>query len=103
MKTVYISGPMSGYEDLNFPAFFKAEESLRNMGYQTINPAAIEQPVKSWEACMKKDIRELMEADAVVTLPGWEDSKGAKIEVNLAVTLGMEVYKYEELTADKSA
>lgn len=88
---VYISGPMTGYEDLNFPAFYEAEEILKSRGFEVINPAAIEQPIKTWEACMRKDIIELMRADMVVTLPNWEKSKGARLEVEIGLGLGMKV------------
>ena len=35
--TIYICGPMTGIEDLNHPAFFKAEEHLKSKGYTVIN------------------------------------------------------------------
>lgn len=38
-KRVYISGPMSGMENLNFPAFNGAESVLKSAGYTTLNPA----------------------------------------------------------------
>ena len=40
---VYIAGPMSGYEEFNFPAFNKAEELLRkSYGYEhVVNPAKL--------------------------------------------------------------
>ncbi|CAH1190340.1 hypothetical protein PAECIP111893_00283 [Paenibacillus plantiphilus] len=98
VKVVYISGPMTGFEDLNFPAFFDAEDNLRALGYEIINPARIDQPDKSWVACMKRDIVEMMAADTVVTLPGWEKSKGAQIEVELAKRLGMQVYELGIIT-----
>jgi hypothetical protein len=92
---IYISGPMSGIPDLNFPAFAAAASRLRNIGYTVINPAEIEQPVKEWSACMREDIKQLMLADAVAVLPGWALSKGATIEVNLAGQLGMRILDSE--------
>jgi hypothetical protein len=88
---LYISGPMTGIEQYNHPAFHAAAADLRAKGYEVISPAEIEQPILDWEACMRRDIRELMFAHKVVVLPGWQKSKGAKIEVNLALDLGMEV------------
>jgi hypothetical protein len=88
---IYISGPMTGHEDLNFPAFYEAEEILKARGFEVINPAAIEQPDKTWEACMRKDNVELMRADMIVTLPNWERSKGARLEVEIGTALGMKV------------
>ena len=38
---VYISGPMSGLPELNFPAFHAAAASLRAKGLDVVNPAEI--------------------------------------------------------------
>ncbi len=46
---------------------------------------------------MRRAIAALMQADAVVKLPGWNQSRGANIEVKLAVNLGMPVIDYETL------
>jgi hypothetical protein len=103
---IYISGPMTGYEELNFPAFHEAADKLRKRGYRVISPAEIEQPIQTWESCMKEDIKHLMCADVIATLPGWEKSKGARIEVGLAEQLGMKVLEaidLIEITAEQSA
>jgi hypothetical protein len=87
----YISGKMSGLPDHGFPAFNKAAKKLVEMGYDVVNPA--EHPEQtSWEEYMRHDIRALMDCDGVVVLDNWKDSKGAKIEVNIAHTLKMPVF-----------
>jgi NTP pyrophosphatase (non-canonical NTP hydrolase) len=88
---IYISGPMTGYPEFNFPLFNRVAENLRKLGYKIINPAEIEQPILTWESCMRCDIKELMNANKIAVLPGWEKSKGARIEVFLASQLGMEI------------
>jgi hypothetical protein len=40
---------------------------------------------------MKRDIAELLKADAVLLLDGWQNSNGAKIERALALDLGIQV------------
>lgn len=56
MKTIYISGPMSGIENLNFPAFNAAAERLRGCGLKVINPAEINTDAQlTWEQCMRAD------------------------------------------------
>jgi len=89
---VYISGPMTGLPDLNFPAFYAAAAELRARGLDVVNPAEInaENP-GSWESCMRADIKALCDCDALVMLPGWERSKGAHLEVHLAHRLGMRI------------
>ncbi len=95
---VYISGPMTGYPECNYPAFIKAEEELRKMGYtKVINPAKINHPDTDWSNCMRRAITELMKADTMVLLPGWDQSKGARIEMEIAIKLGMPVIDYEML------
>jgi hypothetical protein len=97
---VYISGPMTGYPEYNYPAFIKAEEELRKMGYvNIINPAKIDHPNTEWGNCMRRAITELMKADAVISLPGWYQSRGANIEIKLAINLGMSVIDYETLVS----
>jgi len=98
LQTVYISGPMTGHPDYNFPAFMAAEDKLRDLGYDVINPARIEHKDKEdWVSCMRQAITEMMRADAVTTLPGWMTSRGAKIEVDLAIKLSIPVVMYEIL------
>lgn len=87
---VYISGPMTGLPQFNYPAFFDMAEHICAIGYEPLNQAAQpEQP--SWEAYMRHDIKLLMDADMVVMLPGWEQSKGAKIEKQIAEQLNIPV------------
>jgi hypothetical protein len=101
---VYIAGPMSGYEDWNFPAFFEAERQLLELGYEVINPAhndgatvqeALEsagspdRPNNMWSWYMRRDLPHVMEVDALCVLPGWQKSKGAKLEVHVATAIGI--------------
>jgi hypothetical protein len=95
--TIYISGPMTGYPEFNYPAFQNATQQLRELGYTVISPHEIEVPEKTWESFMRSDIKALMDCHKVVTLPGWENSRGARIEVNLAKELGMRVVDIESL------
>lgn len=89
---VYISGPMSGLPDLNFPAFNAAAERLRALGIDAINPAEINpESEMTWAACMRADIKALCDCDALALLPGWEDSRGAHLELHLAHRLEMKV------------
>lgn len=99
----YLSGPMTGLPDLNYPAFMKAATALREAGYEVYNPA-------EWEMMNAVDgvpavfnLRRAfadycsyisLRADAVVVLPGWENSPGASAEVALARAIGLPVLHY---------
>lgn len=91
---VYISGPMSGIADYNFPAFFAAEVELRDCGDTVLNPA---RNPKGLEYNHYMDIAMAMirASDAVCLLPGWENSKGAKAEVAYAESLGSVPFPYK--------
>ncbi len=94
----YIAGPMTGYPDFNVPAFNLAALRLRACGHEIVNPVEVVTDLTtSWEECMKRDIAELVACDAVATLPEWHKSRGARLEVFIAGTLGMAVTSVKEL------
>ena len=89
---IYIAGPMSGLPDLNYPAFNAMAERLRAHGHHVENPAENPPPkCESWLGYMRMAVAQLATCDAVVMLPGWSKSKGACIEHQLAVGLGLEI------------
>jgi Domain of unknown function (DUF4406) len=103
MKRIYVSGPMTGLPELNFPAFNATAESLRAVGHVVTNPAELNPDGASWHDCMRRDIVALMDCDTVATLPGWEHSKGARLEVLIAERLGMTVVDAHELVSMEAA
>jgi hypothetical protein len=90
MKRVYLSGPMTGLENHNFPAFHRWAAQLRADGFEVVNPAEIEE-AGTWELCLRADLRELCTCAAIALMPGWENSKGANLELHVAHRLGLEV------------
>lgn len=96
-KVIYISGPMTGKPDFNFPAFNTVALSLRSIGFYVLNPADFGQnPNVSWTECLKRDLMAMFYADVVVTLPGHENSKGAQLETHVARALGIPVMTLTE-------
>lgn len=83
--------------DNNYPAFFAAEEQLRAVGFTRIlNPVRRIIPADStWEAFMRSGLRMVLDAEALVLLPGWARSKGAVWEWDTAQRLGMPCYDLE--------
>lgn len=97
---IYVAGPMTGYTDLNFPAFHAAAAVLRAAGHHVENPAEINaDPKADWTACMFKDLEALTTCDAILLLDGWQKSPGAQIERLWAIRTSKEVmYETESVT-----
>ena len=70
MRTIYISGPMSGIEDLNRSAFESAEKKIQEMGHIALNPHRFPQ-LETYEECIQMDLEVIaMSAEAIALLPG---------------------------------
>ena len=87
---VYLSGPMTGLPDLNFPAFHAHAAALRELGHHVVNPAELV-PDKglTWEDCMRADLAGLATCDAIALMPGWHTSRGAHLELHTAHRIGL--------------
>lgn len=98
---LYLAGPMTGLPELNFPAFHAAAARLRALGFEVVNPAEINpDPSSGWHTCMRRDIPHLVTCDGIAMLTGWESSRGAKIERQLAEDLDMFVLQESLIQAD---
>jgi hypothetical protein len=87
---IYVTGPMQGYVDHNYPAFAEASLRLRTAGYNVISPHELGQvPGWEWSDYLRRDLRVLLECSAVAMLDGWERSRGAALETTVAAGLGM--------------
>ena len=92
MKRIYLSGPMTGIPDHNIPAFNATAEKLRSLGHDVVNPAEITpQDGTAWEDYMRADLQALLTCDTIALMGGWENSKGAHLELHLAHRVGMTV------------
>ena len=86
---------MSGIRNKNYAQFNWATWLLRQAGYETINPWELDFADKTssmWEEFLQRDIAALMSCNAVATLPHWQKSKGAKLEVYIAKVLKYPVH-----------
>lgn len=99
-KVVYLSGPMTGLPQFNFPAFNDAAAKLRADGYEVISPAENyggrhDLPRKMY---LRLDVEAVLEVDMIVLLDGWELSKGACLEVAIARELELPIVCYPDMT-----
>ena len=107
-KKVYLSGPMTGKINLNFEEFDKYEKKFKNLNFEVVNTHNLftkeetdeiyrkfENKEITFEELhgyfMRKDIKEMMDCDFVAVLDGWEQSKGANIEVYIARNISMPI------------
>ena len=90
-KTIYIAGPMAGLPDLNFHAFYNAEKQLEAAGWKPINPArfnhvfGVEPKGKLLDAVCESDRAAIPFLAAIYLLTGWQKSKGARRELEVAL------------------
>jgi hypothetical protein len=92
---VYISGPMTGIPEFNYPAFEAAEKIVSAAGYDPVSPHRAPK-LETWKEYMRYDIKLLMDCQAIAMLPGWENSKGANIEFDIANRLDFYIWGIHE-------
>jgi hypothetical protein len=111
----YVSGPMRGLPDCNFPAFDRARNFLIASGHRVISPADHDRQVDalvetrpgfaegdttrcpqfSMPDAMRWDLARITECDAIVFLPHWDLSTGALTERSVAKVCDVELlYAY---------
>lgn len=99
---------MRGYAQFNFPAFDAAERDLSSRGYAVLSPATLDRSIGfdpeqhtleqfDMREAVRRDVDAILQSDAVVMLPGWEESTGAKAEMGVARWLGLPVLRYPDL------
>ena len=94
---IYISGPMTGRPDFNYPEFKRIEGLLLAAGHDVESPHRNDPPpCGTWEGWMRLAITQLMRCDAVAFLNDWHVSKGAAIEISLAQDLEMPIKGWRE-------
>lgn len=93
---IYIAGPMSNMPDFNYPTFNAVAAMLRYQGFVVENPAENAEQA-DWLGYMRLALAQLVRCDAVVMLHGWEHSRGASIEHQLALDLGIPVHRLDDV------
>lgn len=95
VKRCYLSGPMSGIADFNRPEFEAAAARLRAAGVDVVSPIELDAadsgeitPDADWRVdddtyfrLIRRDVVQIAECDQMVLLPGWQKSRGCRIEV----------------------
>ncbi|MDO4728392.1 MAG: DUF4406 domain-containing protein [Bacteroidota bacterium] len=100
---IYISGKISGLDiEQAQKNFDNAEQLISAIGLTPVNPLknGLTLP-HSWEQHLLKDIENLMDCDGILMLENWLDSKGARIENNIANEMGKVVLYESFYTRDQ--
>jgi len=112
LRTAYLGGPMRGYEEYNSPIFRRVADWLRSKKWNIYSPAERDEcdPVAAedirqrqltgnWDEVfdlayyMEYDLAAVSKMDAMICIPGWEQSQGARLEAIVATELGKPVFE----------
>lgn len=100
-KIVYIAGPLNGDVEENVKKAVEVSDMLARLrvGYfcphfYGVEHFALGIPEEYW---IEYGLEMLRRSDAVLLLPGWEDSKGTLAEVEEAVRKGIPVFGTEDI------
>ena len=95
MNKIYISGQISGLELTNAQRNFRhaAEAAEKLGGYEAVNPMEETpyNPFMKWSDYMRIGIKLLLNCDAIYMQDNYLKSKGAMLELKIAVSLGYKV------------
>lgn len=95
-----MAGPMSGKADHNLPAFDAAAKLLRERGYLVTNPAEVAREFPGelgslrYETYLRASVQRMLYCTDLILLPGWEDSRGARLEWEIADKLKFRMWLY---------
>ena len=79
-------------EKANLQKFHDLEKELVARGFEVFNPAKLEQDGATWESYLARDLKWIYEHRPMLYLmEGWQDSRGARLEVEFAKLLGLSI------------
>lgn len=91
---------MSGLPKFNFPTFEQCATALRAHGVKVVSPHEMggegEEGEAAWNKYLRADVVAMMECNAIVLLDGWPNSRGAKLELSIALALGFKVFYWKQ-------
>ena len=98
MLVAYIAGQISDNIDRYQYDFADAEQVLEHLGYVVLSPAWLPVGLHKYEDYMEIGKKMLKAADVVFFLEGWEKSKGARKEHELAKSQKKVIHYYNKDT-----
>lgn len=117
-EVIYLSGPMTGYANFNYPKFVRIAKALRAKGHIVLNPATQIKPMtdegkyitikelhrrmetgevsqaESWKWFLRGDIIAVVKkCNAIYLLKNHRNSRGARFERSVAKRLKFKEYE----------
>ena len=94
---IYISGPITGITPAHAQAsFLRAVEILQAKGISSINPEeSLRNVVLEHDEYLRINLAMLRLCDGILLLPDYEQSRGALMELGMAMALDKEIYLLE--------
>jgi nucleoside 2-deoxyribosyltransferase len=80
---IYLAGPVTGHPDYR-TRFHEAAQALRKAGWAVWSPPEHFAADAPWAAVMRICLGVLVTCEGVAVLDGWEASRGASLEVQVA-------------------
>ena len=97
-KVIYIAGPITGVEHY-WEAFERAEDELIGYGFIPITPTRLPGGLTPAQYA-KINLATIDAADAVYFLPGWDESMGARLEMDYCFYTGKPIFTNLEFLAE---
>jgi hypothetical protein len=104
---IYLAGQMSGIPQFNFPAFCAAAARLRELGWEVVSPAELDDAEdkgaalasatgnpadagRTWGDFLARDVKLIADGgiQGIVFLPNWYRSRGARLEATVGLLQG---------------
>ena len=114
---LYLAGPMTSVPQFNIPLFDSTAAALRLLNLDIVSPAELDNPEtrrvalaspdgapgsgaatgESWGDFLSRDVKLIADQiDGLVLLPGWQKSRGARLEVFVALLCGKKFFVWSE-------
>jgi hypothetical protein len=93
MKKCYIAGKIGDLPEAEYKANFEnAKAEVLQMGYEPVSPVDLpHKHGRTWSDYMREDLTEMLKCEAVYAMRNWRQSPGATIEINTALSVGLNV------------